>query len=218
MTQEFCERKWKVASLDSSENSNATIRRDILELNLEDLPHVPDFIWASLPCQTYSKLAGGMHRSLKNGQLEKTSVAHQHNLLFLKMTKIMYWAKKRHPHLIVVIENPVGSLHRMPLMEEFSQRFGLGSTQVHYCAFGRDEKKPTMIWTNDFALQSNLGIFKCENKCRYYGKKNPVSVRGSHLYDFSVIPPPLAEEVAEYVHAKFYIDRIRDKKAASPGK
>jgi site-specific DNA-cytosine methylase len=110
VTQEFCERKWKVASVDSSTHSNATIRRNILKI--EPLPFVPDFIWASLPCQTYSNLAGGTHRSVKNGEFEKTPAARYHNYLFQKMTEIMYWAKKKHPHLIVAIENPVGKLKK----------------------------------------------------------------------------------------------------------
>lgn len=130
----------------------------------------------------------------------------------------MHWAKKKHPHLIVAIENPVGSLKGMPLMKEFTKTFGLYSVQVHYCAFGRDEKKPTIIWTNDCRLISNLHEFKCENKCPYHEEgPHPVCVRqDSHLYDFSVIPQPLAEEVAECVHAKFFDDRIRYKIAALP--
>ena len=79
------------------------------------------------------------------------------------MTKIMEWAKEKHPHLIIVIENPVGTLKKMPLMEEpimeeFTEKFGLYSTTVNYCAFGRDEMKPTVIWTNDWGLKTSLQI------------------------------------------------------------
>jgi len=48
VTQEFCELKWDVASLDNGDLSFAMIRQNILDLKLEDLPFVPDFIWASV--------------------------------------------------------------------------------------------------------------------------------------------------------------------------
>jgi len=219
VSQEFCERKWQVISIDSDENSNATMKSDIRDINPEELGFVPDFIWASPPCHTYSKLAGSIHRDVAAGKFDKTEEARQHNFLFQKMTEFMVWAEKRHKHLIVAIENPVGKLQNMPLMAEFVKTFHLHSTTVDYCAFGRDEKKPTMIWTNDWGLSSTLSEFQCKTKCPVGLSRgtHAVAVRDdSHLYDFSVIPQALAEEVADYVHAKFTLDRIRKKKAASP--
>ena len=217
MTQEFWERKWKAASIDSSEESNATIIRDFLTLKPEELPFVPDFIWFSPPCQTYSRLAGGKHRSLKNGELEKSPESREHNFIFGKMVEIMHWCREKAPHLIIVIENPVGTLKHMPLMKHLTKTFPLYSTQVDYCAFDRDEMKPTMIWTNDHRLMTTLSHFTCKNKCPYHGQKHLANVRrdGSR-FDFSAIPQPLAEEVAEYVHSKFYQDHVQDRVAASP--
>lgn len=60
----------------------------------------------------------------------------------------MRWARSKNPHLIVVIENPVGLMQKMPLMDEIRSAFGLEYTIVHYCAFGRDDKKPTLLFTN----------------------------------------------------------------------
>ena len=82
------------------------------------------------------------------GEFEKTPEAHEHNRLFVQMAYIMRWAAQLNPHLIVVIENPVGYLQRMPLMKELSASLGLESVTVHYCALGRDDKKPTQLWTN----------------------------------------------------------------------
>ena len=130
----------------------------------------------------------------------------------------MEWAKKKHPHLIVIIENPVGSLQKMPLMDEFCEKFHLHAVEVHYCAFGRDEKKPTNLWSNDVGLTNTLGVFKCgQRTCKYYQDGHPMSVRNhGNTYDFSAIPQPLAEEVAAYVDGKFVVDRIRRQKAVSP--
>lgn len=90
----------------------------------------------------------GTHRSPDQGQYEKTREAREHNRIFAQMVYIMRWAKRLNPHLIVVIENPVGLLQKMPLMKDFIKSFGLHTTTVHYCAFGRDDKKPTHLWTN----------------------------------------------------------------------
>jgi len=210
VTQEFKNLKWKTESIDIMKTSNATTIIDILELIFDELQFVPDFIWASLPCETYSRAPGRYHRSTDN--LDKSKKAREHNFIFLQMTKIMEWAKKKHPHLIVVIENPVGSLKKMPLMKAFTDRFGLTSTTVNYCAFGRDEMKPTMIWTNDWGLKTSLQEFTCKKKCQF-GFGNHIG-HVSDGNDVGVIPEPLAEEVAEYVNAKFFIDRIRKQKAA----
>ena len=45
VTQEFCERKWRVSSIDNSEYSNATVKSDIMKIEPKDLEFVPDFIW-----------------------------------------------------------------------------------------------------------------------------------------------------------------------------
>ena len=116
VSQEFRERKWKILSLDNANDSNATCKMDILTVNPADLPFVPDFIWASPPCQTYSKMTGNKHRHPRSGDFEKSPAARAHNFLFTKMSEILRWAKQRHPHLIVVIENPQGLMSKMPLM------------------------------------------------------------------------------------------------------
>jgi len=88
---------------------------------------------------------------------------------------------------------------------------------VDYCAFGRSEQKPTIIWTNDFGLRDTLVQFRCAERCSVGGKGNHESVQGNgHVNDYGVIPQPLAEEVASYVDAKFVMERIRRTEAASP--
>jgi hypothetical protein len=62
VTQEFAERKWQVRSIDNSPSANATDRGvDIMNMSFADIGMVPDFIWASPPCFTYSNLAGTLH-------------------------------------------------------------------------------------------------------------------------------------------------------------
>jgi hypothetical protein len=47
-----------------------------------------------------------------------------------------FWAEQKNPHLIIVIEKPVGLLSKMPLMKELVANFGLYEIRVDYCAFG----------------------------------------------------------------------------------
>ena len=152
ISQEFAERKWRVRSVDNSLRSHATDRLDVMKFELKDIGFVPDFIWASPPCFTYSIMAGGKHRSAAGagggGEFEKTKEARQHNHIFAKMAKLLHDAKALNPHVIVVIENPVGLMYKMPLMAELEKSLGLYKTPVDYCAFGRCDKKPTHLWTN----------------------------------------------------------------------
>lgn len=77
-----------------------------------------------------------------------TEEAREHNRIFAKMVKIIHEAKAKHPHLIVVIENPRALMNKMPMMKELENALGLYRTEVDYCAFGRPDKKPTDLWTN----------------------------------------------------------------------
>ena len=162
ITQEFCGRQWLVKSIDSDPKSYATNVIDIMKATYDDIGYVPDFIWASPPCQTCSNLGGGMHRCASSGEFEKTQEAHDHNYLFTQMMYIIKWAKAKNPHLIVVIENPQGQMAKMPLMIEFMRSFNLYKSTIDYCAFDRCDKKPTNLWTNVsffpllFNIQKNL--------------------------------------------------------------
>jgi hypothetical protein len=168
-------------------------------------------------CPCIIIIIGGKHRSVVHGNFEITEEARKNNFFFVRMAEIMHWAKERHPHLIVVIENPVGLMKKMPLMAELTKSLGLYYTVVTYCAFGRDDKKPTCLWTNDYGLSCSLGEFTCCKKCPYNKGVHPIGVRKhGRMFNASAIPQPLAEEVAEYVNAKFYHDRIRYKEAAPP--
>jgi hypothetical protein len=208
--QEFCQRHWNVIALDADICSNATLVQDILKTEPSDLEFVPDVIWASPPCHTHSCAAGNSHHSAKKGQLESSKEACDNNSLFPAMVNIMRWAKRKHPHLVVVIENPDSQL-----MEQFENEFNLDKITVHYCAFGQDKKKPTHIWSNDKNLLGNLVRYQCPRNCQVNGCHESVQANRNKS-GYSVIPQKLAEEVAENLHAKFYQSGLRWEKAANP--
>ena len=255
VTQEFAKLEdWRVCAVDNDPNSNSTLTKDILKLDPSaDLPFVPDFIWASPPCQTYSKLAGGRHRGMKPGTFNRTEASHHHDKLFTKMVEIIKWAKvrgfiillrwfsmkasllsafcvvkltfrkttllqKKHPHLIVVIENPVGLLQHMPLMQELENMIPeLSMLRIHYCAFGRDEKKPTHLWTNDSRLRNDLSKFTCKKRCQLRDRDAHIPTRELMKdYDVGSIPDMLAREVAHQVDASLLRQDIRFEPASEP--
>ena len=66
------------------------------------------------------------------------------------------------------------------------------------------------VFPQDFDLRSTLSEYVCGPKCPYYQGLHPIGARANGLqYNAAAIPRPLAEEVAEFVHAKFYQLRIR---------
>ena len=119
-----------------------------MKLTYDNLGFVPDFVWASPPCTTYSLMAGGTHNNPKEGLYEKTDTAREHAVWFTQLFNFLRWTKEHKEHSIFVIENPVGLLQNMPLMKEMEKEFGLHKCTVHYCAFERCDKKPTHLWTN----------------------------------------------------------------------
>jgi site-specific DNA-cytosine methylase len=141
VTQEFADRKWTVRSVDTDRSSNATDKVSVMDLDVEfrSIGFVPDFIWASPPCFTYSNMAGGRHRQPEAGLYEKTAEAHEHNHYFVKMAELMEAAKRLHPHLIVVIENPVGAMSKVSSC--ICQIFGCALEEIKIC------------WLDDYFLE-----------------------------------------------------------------
>lgn len=102
---------------------------------------VPDVIWASPDCTTYS-IAGIGHHRIKNkltGELDPTSEyakfcdkTNKHLVNLIKELNPKYY----------FIENPRGGLRKMLFMQD------LPRYTVTYCQYGDIRMKPTDIWTN----------------------------------------------------------------------
>ena len=124
---------------------NIDIYADINNVTVEDIVKlcggVPDVIWASPDCTTYS-IAGISHHRKKNcetGNLEAISdyakfcdKTNKHVLKLIKKLKPKYY----------FIENPRGGLRKMDFMK------GIPRYTVTYCQYGDKRMKPTDIWTN----------------------------------------------------------------------
>lgn len=124
---------------------NITLYEDVNNLTAEKVIEicngVPDVIWASPDCTTYS-IAGISHHRIKNnetGNLDPVSdyarfcdKTNKHLLNLIRELKPKYF----------FIENPRGGLRKMDFMQ------GIPRYTITYCQYGDNRMKPTDIWTN----------------------------------------------------------------------
>lgn len=117
---------------------------DVSKLTVDDILHlcegIPDVVWASPDCTTYSVAAISKHRKREDdGSLSPVSEYAR----FCDETNrhLIYLLQQISPK-VFFIENPVGGLRKMPWMQ------GTPRYTVTYCQYGERRQKPTDIWTN----------------------------------------------------------------------
>ena len=113
---------------------------DILDFDVKNVPFIPDVIWASPPCTTYSIAAISHHR---DGQKPRTPFAEKSDRMIKKIHEIIDHFTTINPNVIYFIENPRGMLRKMDFMKRHAIRHC-----VTYCQYGDKRMKPTDIWTN----------------------------------------------------------------------
>lgn len=114
-----------------------------------------------------------------------------------------------------MISTPKAYTFLFALQKELINQLQLTWVDVDYCAFGREEKKPTRLWTNSAKLADHLRCYRCDLCCTQGQKHTEVKGNTSRV-DFSVIPLPLAEEVARFVESDLWMKRVQRAEAASP--
>ena len=120
---------------------------DVLEIEPNDIPFVPDVIWASPPCTGFSVAAIGHHwTGGKGAYIPKTDTARLGIKLVDKTLEIIRFFEDMNNSLVWFIENPRGVLRKMPMMKQLPIRH-----TVTYCQYGDERMKPTDIWTNSFS-------------------------------------------------------------------
>ena len=150
----FKENGFEAYRVDWSDKVEAELHADIMTLTVEQIIDlcggVPDVVWASPQCTTYS-IATHIHRTKKEGLEPKTESAAYDDLVNVAMWKLidaLLFAGTRY----YFVENPRGRMRRMKFIQD-RPRF-----TVSYCSYGRKANargyenfyinKPTDIWTN----------------------------------------------------------------------
>lgn len=144
ISKAFESRGHTVYTVDWDKQFAPTLTADIGTLSARDIISlcngVPDVIWASPDCTTYSVAAISKHRRRdKNGSLmpiseyaKQCDKINTHLISLIKELNPKYW----------FIENPRAGLRKMDFMQ------GLPRYTVTYCKYGDTRMKPTDIWTN----------------------------------------------------------------------
>jgi hypothetical protein len=140
-TKPFTDAGHTVVTFELSTNFTATEHVDISTLTSDYLIRtygIPDFIWASPPCTTFS-VASISHHWVKGGcnpqprtddaRLAQELVAHTLSLI-KELNPINGW----------LLENPRGMLRKLPVVKGYKRE------TVTYCTYGDNRMKPTDLW------------------------------------------------------------------------
>lgn len=147
-----------------------------------------DIIWASPPCTAFTVAAMGKNwGGGRKAYIPKTANAYLGQALVMRAQEII----RANPKAIWFMENPVGVLRNLPLMEGFGVRH-----TVTYCAYGDTRQKRTDIWTNCTYWAPKAQCKKnvrCHVEARRGMRTGTQGLKGPH--ERAVIPPVLCVDV-----------------------
>ena len=192
----------KVVSIDIHAETmgyKPTIVADILKVDFNNLGFDPDFLWMSPPCQTFSIMGAGKHRSKSNMEPKTKDGRLGDQILSHTVDAINILARKN-PNMKWYMENPVGLMQYSPIIELLPPHT---LATVSYCQYGFDYQKNTHIWTNDIewakkkAKKCSPSCPKMKNGKHEYGVKKHPHMKGApkSLEERYQMPPALIEEI-----------------------
>ena len=173
---------------------NITLYDDVNNLTKDKIIElcggVPDVIWASPDCTTYS-IAGISHHRRKDYDGNLVPISDYAKFCDKTNQHVINLIKELNPKFYF-IENPRGGMRKMKFMQ------GLPRYTVTYCQYGDNRMKPTDIWTNHPDPKFKPA---CKNgdKCHVSAPRGSATgtqgIKGSK--DRSRIPPQLCEHIVK---------------------
>ena len=188
-----------VFSVDWTPYDKINLSIDIGLLKSNQIPFVPDVVWASPDCTTYSIAAVSSHRRERIEPISEYAIkcdeVNRHWISLINEWLII------NPKMIFFIENPRGMLRHMPFMKEFKRH------TVWYCQYGDDRAKPTDVWTNSetwipkdmcrnykYDKEGNIIDKHCHHESARRGAKTGTQGK-KDSYNRSKIPNQLCKEI-----------------------
>lgn len=174
-------------NIDLYEDINNVSAKDVIKL----CGGIPDIIWASPDCTTYS-IAGISHHRKKNKETENLDPVSDYAKFCDRTNKHVLELIQELKPKYYFIENPRGGLRKMDFMKN------LPRYTVTYCQYGDIRMKPTDIWTNypnpKFKPMCHNGD-KCHESAPRGSRTGTQGLKGAK--ERSVIPKQLCEYIVK---------------------
>jgi hypothetical protein len=163
-----------IMDLSTTESMIATIC-ELLKIDMRNVL----FIWASPPCNTYSKMgtvnvSRGCHYRQHNDpewpprqdNSKYSQQAVRDDRMNINLTRSLLTCRREHG-VHFAIENPSGGLSRRPFMISDEMVNSTRLRGINYCAYGHRFMKPTDIWTSNMHWKpvGTTGNGKCGSRC-----------------------------------------------------
>lgn len=179
----------RVFSVDWQPFKGIDLVTDIGSMATKDVPFVPDMVWASPDCTTYTIAAISTHR---NGTLPKTEYAEKCDTVNRHVLSLIGKWLNLNPLMLFYIENPRGMMRKMPFLE------GILRHTIWYCKYGDSRAKPTDIFTNDLRWRPRAECFNGNANCHHEpaprgSRTGTQGIKGA--YNRSRIPAQLVEDI-----------------------
>jgi hypothetical protein len=154
---------FKVTSLDLDPIYTPDIETDILKWDYKkwatENKYVPDMIWSSPPCNTFSPMVYRLKERDVETAKPLSDRAKLGTKILYKTLEIIEYFLKKNPKLLFVVENPRGMMRKDAKMKKLERETTL------YCLYGDFKKKPTDFWNNfPNGLNLNQETKQCPNK------------------------------------------------------
>ena len=122
-------------TIDIDQSFHPNLCKDIMNVEIINIPFKPDIIWASPPCTVFS--VASIRYYWEKG-IPKNTKTLNGIALVKKTIEIIKELKPK----FYVIENPRGMLRKQDFMQN------LHRDTVTYCQYGAKTQKPTDLWNN----------------------------------------------------------------------